>query len=118
VELSILIGVDCGCNEATREGVTGSALGRVAGFARGGVARTSTLLNRFGSASGWRSGPAITISSGPDCGNGKIVHGDVVGVASMMATSRLLVVTKVESRPQSTGPCQGSAQPNLVTTRD
>ena len=117
MELSILISVDCGCNEATREGVTGSALGRVAGFAWGGVAGT-TLLNGFGSASGWRSSPAITISSGPDCGNGKIVHGDVVGVASMMATSRLLVVTKVESRPQSTGPCQGSAQPNLVTTRD
>jgi hypothetical protein len=89
VELSILIGVDCGRNEATCEGVTGSALGGVAGFAWGGVAGTSTL-NGFGSASGQRSGPAMTISSGPDCGNGKIVHGNVVGVASMVATSRLV----------------------------
>jgi hypothetical protein len=49
------------------------------------VVGTSTLLNGFESASGWRSGPAMTISSGADCGNGKIVHGEVVGVTSMMA---------------------------------
>lgn len=79
-----------------------------------------TLLNGFGFGltSGWRSGPAMTISTRAGCGNGKILPGGVVDIMSMMPTRLLLVVTKVKLWPHSTGLYWRSVQPNLVTTHD
>lgn len=116
VELLILISVECGVNGAMCKGVMGSVRGGRIWMKRG-VGMT-TLLNGFGLASDWRSGPAMTISTRADCGNGKILPGGVVDIMSMMPTSLLLVVTKVKLWPHSTGLYWRSVQPNLVTTHD